>query len=80
MSLPRIRGDFNSKDERGRVRLDTVESEKDIAELGADAWSGLHVLLYDDGGYQADGILELVDGIWRARIIPGTGRSATANE
>jgi hypothetical protein len=60
-ALPRIRGDPNSKDERGRVRLDTAQSEADIAELGADAWSGLHVVVYDDGGYQADGILEFVN-------------------
>ena len=79
-TLPRIRGDFNSKDERGRVRLDTAGSEKDIAELGADAWSALRVLIYDEGGYQAQGILEFVDGIWRARIIPGTGRRTTPNE
>jgi len=68
IALPRIRGDFNSKDERGRVPLDTPESEKDIAELGADAWDGLHVLIYDEGGYQADGILEFVDGIWRLAL------------
>ncbi len=68
IALPRIRGDFDSKDERGRVPLDTPESEKDIAELGADAWDGLHVLIYDEGGYQADGILEFVDGIWRLAL------------
>src|SRR5207247_10201270 len=68
IALPRIRGDFNSKDERGRVPLDTPESEKDIAELGADAWGGLHVLIYDEGGYQAAGILEFVDGIWRLAL------------
>ena len=60
IALPRIRGDFDSKDERGRVPLDTPESEKDIAELGADAWDGLHVLIYDEGGYQAMGSSNLL--------------------
>ncbi len=76
----RIRCDFNHKDERGRVRLDTPDSEEDIGALGADAWSGRHVRIYDEGGYQAEGILEFVDGIWRARIVPNTGRRTKANE
>ncbi len=72
MSLIRIRGDFNARDNEGRVRLDTVESEEDIAAWGAEVWSGRLVLICDEGegGYQAAGVLEFVDGSWRARIAP----------
>lgn len=69
----RIYGDFNHRDEQGRVRLDTVGSERDIAKLESALRPGLQVTVFDDS-YEAEGVLELVEGTWRARILWETGR------
>jgi hypothetical protein len=75
VSLITIRGDFNHKDEAGRVRLDTPDSREDLDKLGAWVRDGVRVLVFDEGGYQAECILEKVDGEWRARMIHGTGKT-----
>ncbi|TLZ77475.1 MAG: hypothetical protein E6K08_03830 [Methanobacteriota archaeon] len=71
-----IRGDFNDKDEEGRVRLDTPVSKQDIEKLGSQVKEGIRVLVVDDGegGFQAECILELSKGIWCARILWETGK------
>jgi hypothetical protein len=71
-----IRGDFNAKDTEGRIRLNSVESREDIGKLGAKIRTGVKAVIVDDGegGYEAVGTLELVEGIWCARIVPNTGQ------
>ncbi len=69
----RIFGDFNRLDSERRVRLDSAGSKEDINRLGDVICEGLRVLI-DSGDYQAEGILEYSDGIWKARIECDTGR------
>ena len=74
-ALNTVRGDFNHKDEAGRVRLDTSDAKADIERLGTEIRDGVHVLVYDEGGYQAECVLERVGREWRARILPETGKA-----
>jgi hypothetical protein len=69
----RIFGDFNNRDEENRVRLGTEKTNEDLATLADKLREGLTVLVYD-GDYEAEGVLEFVDGLWRARIRWDTGR------
>ena len=75
-TMQRISGDFNAQDTKGRVRLNTKGSLEDIKELGSQVKEGIRVLVVDDGkgGFQAEGILELSEGIWYARILWETGK------
>jgi len=73
--LIRIHGDFNHKDEAGRVRLDTPDAVRDIEMLGNQLREGERVLVHDVGGYEAECVLERVNKGWRARVISGTGRA-----
>ncbi len=68
-----VYGDFNHRDVRGRVRLDTVGSEEDLRKVRVALTPGLRVTVYDDS-YQAEGIMEFVEGTWRARILWETGK------
>ncbi len=70
----RIRADFNAQDRERRIRLDTRGSMEDIARLGAEVTEGARVLVYDEGDIEAEGILELVEGTWRARLVEGSLR------
>ncbi len=47
---------------------------EDIARLGTEVREGARVLVYDEGDVEAEGILERVEGTWRARIVKGTLR------
>ena len=73
-ALITIHADFNHKDVEGRVRLDTPDAREDIEKLGDQVREGTRVLVYDKGGYQAECVLERVEGDWRARIMPRTGK------
>jgi hypothetical protein len=73
LRLIRIYGDFNHRDQQDRVRLDTFGSERDLAKLQTVLEPGLRVQVYDDS-YEAEGILEIVEGGWRARILWETGK------
>src|SRR3989344_8956132 len=59
----RIYADFNSKDERGRVRLSTAGSRKDIERHRASLKEGLEVILYMADDCEVRGALTY-DGIW----------------
>ena len=73
LRIPTIRADFNHKDQAGRVRLDTPDAREDIERLGDHIHDGTRVLVQDEGGYQAECLLEHVEGEWRARELSGTG-------
>ena len=73
LRIPTIRADFNHKDQAGRVRLDTPDAREDIERLGDHIHDGTRVLVHDEGGYQAECLLEHVEGEWRARELSGTG-------
>jgi len=72
-TIIRLYGDFNHRDEQDRVKLDTAGSERDLAEIRANLKPGARATIYDDS-YEAEGILEFIEGTWRARILWETGR------
>jgi len=74
VAIPTIRAEFNHKAQAGRVRLDTPDAREDIERLGDHIREGTRVLVRDEGGYQAECLLERVEGEWRARELSGTGR------
>jgi len=74
----RIFGDFNNRDEEDRARLGTPKTNEDLASLGEKLREGLTVLVYD-GDYEAEGVLEFVDSLWRARIRWETGRDTPSH-
>jgi hypothetical protein len=66
----RVYGDFNAVDAKGRIILfhaDDTKSER------VELREGLHVIVWDDS-LEAEGILEFEDELWRANIVPGSGR------
>ncbi len=69
----RIWADFNGID-GDRLALDVKGSIADIRRQGVVFREGLRIIVYDDG-YQAEAIVERVEGEWFARVIPGTGRA-----
>lgn len=68
----RIWVDFNNRD-GDWVILDTAGSKEDLRRHSKLLREGLRVLIHDDS-YQAEGILESLGGVWRARILWETGR------
>ena len=66
----RICGDFNEKDEKGRVVLryaDDVKNEDVVLR------EGMPVTVWEDET-EVDGVLEFEDGFWRARLDEATLR------
>jgi len=59
----RIYADFNSCDEQGRVRLNTVGSLKDIKQYENVLEDGMRVLLYMKDEFEVSGTLVFED-IW----------------
>jgi hypothetical protein len=59
----RIYADFNSRDERGRVRLSAAGSLKDIERHRTHLKEGLKVILYETGEFEVEGTLTF-DQIW----------------
>ena len=58
----RIYADFNSQDQRERVRLNTSGSLEDIEKYSKQLRSGLAVILYMPD-VEVEGVLEF-DGVW----------------
>jgi len=61
----------------GLIPLDYKGSIRDIRRQNVVLREGLHIIVYDDS-YQSEAIVEKKQGEWYARIIPGTGRDASA--
>lgn len=73
VAMIRIYGDFNQVDAQGRViLLEADETKSEQVELR----NGLRVIVWDQE-LEAEGVLEFEDKTWRARLVPGTGRSRT---
>ena len=72
----RIWGDFNELDRERRVRLYTPERNRDLRKLGGQLVDGLHVIV-DSGDYEAEGVLEFSEGMWRARILWESAKDKT---
>ena len=56
MSKPRIFVDFQNTDERGRIRLNTVGTSKDLNRLGLELSEGLRVIL-ESFEFEADAVV-----------------------
>jgi len=56
--LPKIYSDFNNKDELHRVRLNLARSKIDIENSAAKMASGAHVLLYVEGEFEVEAVLD----------------------
>ena len=61
----------------GLIPLDYKGSIRDIRRQNVVLREGLHIIVYDDS-YQSEAIVEKKQGEWYARLIPGTGRDASA--
>lgn len=59
----RIYADFNSKDEQGRVWLNTVGALEDIEQHRSELKEGLEVILYMTDEFEVRGTLTF-DKIW----------------
>jgi len=66
--LPRVFADFANADQGGRVRLNTVGTQKDLIGLGITLVDGLQIEL-SDGELATEGTVEFdrIEG-WVARI------------
>jgi len=53
---PLIYADFHNADVAGRIRLNTVGTLEDIADLRIELEPGMEVTLYADDGDSADGL------------------------
>jgi hypothetical protein len=56
--LPKIYSDFNNKDELHRVRLNLARSKTDIENSKEKMTSGAHVLLYVEGEFEVEAVLD----------------------
>jgi hypothetical protein len=54
MTKPTIFADFNNADARGRLRLNTVGTIRDLAEQGLELYDGLTLTVHDEE-LQVDG-------------------------
>jgi hypothetical protein len=61
----RVYADFNAKDEKNRVCLDTADSLKDIEKHKPLLKDGLEVILYSPGDFEVAGKLIFDEGIWK---------------
>ncbi|MFZ2959788.1 MAG: hypothetical protein WA705_23145 [Candidatus Ozemobacteraceae bacterium] len=72
----RIWGDFNSRDEEDRIRLNTVGSLEDLDKYPKQIRGGLRIIVFDDD-FEVDGILEFSEGIWKAKLLLDTGKTVS---
>ena len=72
----RVWGDFNQVDAKGRIQLGSPPESWSGPRIDAEIADGLHVLV-DDGDLEAECVLELDEGKWYARPVPGTGRGTS---
>jgi hypothetical protein len=72
--LPKIYCDFNNKDEFHRVRLNLSQSKIEIAGAHEAIAVGNHVLLYEDGEFEVEAVLDFdaKSGFWVASPIYST--------
>ena len=63
----RIFADFNSCDDQGNVRLNTVGSLRDIAGGASHVAIGQKVILYTPDEFEVVGLLDFDEGIWKAK-------------
>ncbi|TMI86635.1 MAG: hypothetical protein E6H06_20675 [Bacteroidetes bacterium] len=70
MSIPKISVDFNNADTDGRLRLSTNGALADIKRMHIQLQDGLEVILNDNEGLEATGIIEFsqTENIWVAKI------------
>jgi hypothetical protein len=66
----KIYADFNNADSKGRIRLNTQGTSHDLKEMGIQLEEGLKILLDDDEGIVALGIVSYSEDeqIWVAEI------------
>ncbi len=70
VALIRIYGNFNNVEANGCIPLfDADDTKSEQVELK----EGLRVLVWD-ASFEEEGVLELREGEWWARLLPGTGR------
>jgi hypothetical protein len=69
-SSSKIYADFNNADSRGRIRLNTEGTFRDLQEMGIKLEEGLEVLLDDDEGIVTLGVVSFSEDeqIWVAGI------------
>jgi hypothetical protein len=66
----KIYADFNNADSRGRIRLNTEGTFRDLQEMGIKLEEGIEVLLDDDEGIVTLGVVSFSEDeqIWVAEI------------
>jgi hypothetical protein len=66
----KIYADFNNADSRGRIRLNTEGTFRDLQEMGIKLEEGFEVLLDDDEGIVTLGVVSFSEDeqIWVAEI------------
>lgn len=72
--LPKIYSDFNNKDELHRVRLNLPRSKTEIENSKEKIASGTHVLLYVEGEFEVEAVLDFdaKHSLWVASPIYST--------
>ena len=72
--LPKIYSDFNNKDELHRVRLNLPRSKNEIQNSKDKIASGAHVLLYMEGEFEVEAVLDFDStyDLWVASPIYST--------
>lgn len=72
--LPKIYSDFNNKDELHRVRLNLARAKTDIENSKEKIASGAHVLLYAEGEFEVEAVLDFdaKHDLWVASPIYST--------
>lgn len=71
MELPiKIYADFNNADSKGRVRLNTEGTYRDLDKMNIKLQPGIEIILDDDGGLTTSGIVLFSEEerIWVAKI------------
>lgn len=68
--MEKIFADFNNADKEGSVRLNCHGSIRDIERFGVELFEGKEILLIDEDGLEASGILHFSteENIWVAKI------------
>jgi hypothetical protein len=66
----KVFADFNNADSKGRIRLTTAGTLNDLKRMNIKLESGIEILLDDDEGLVASGIVLFSDeeNIWVAKI------------
>ena len=78
----RISFDENEGDEHGRYDLGIPGSLQDIGPLAGKLTDGLHVILYEDGTFEVEAVLEFEPkyNVWMARPLWDTLRRFEVRE